>query len=388
MSGNRRWTKEEKTYLQDKWGTISIKSIANHLNRSENGVMIMAQKLKLGPFLSSGEYITFNEFQKAVSGRTTSGYDLISWVQNRGFPLTTKKVRNNSFRVVYLDDFWEWAEKNRNFIDFTKMEPNILGWEPDWVKNLRRKQFAAKWQYKTSPWTAEEDDQLKFLINQYKYTINEISRKMQRTCGAVQRRCCDLKLMGRPVKADNHNNWTDEELDILCSMIKERAPYEVIADAINRSSKAIRGLVYRMYLTENIDKAAEIIGDGSWGDNRPPRKISHHTLNTEERMQVKKDMTAFVMLLKGEICKHYENNDYWQREICQHWNNGCEAGEDNCDTCTSFRRIRIQYCKRCGKSFMERTENNFCSSCRQQRKKQYQRKYAIVNGRRIYNFEE
>ena len=388
MGRNKNWTKDEKDYLQEKWGVISITSLSQHLGRSESGIVNMARRLRLGPFLQNGEYITFNELHKAIKGSAVNSYNMVSWIKNRGFPVKMKKVGNSRFRVVYLEDFWKWAEKNRNFIDFTKMEPNILGQEPAWVKEMRKKQFAVKWQYKTTPWTAEEDMQLKFLINQYKYTVDEISRKMQRTCGAVQRRCCDLKLMGRPVKADNHNNWTDEELDILCSLIKERAPYEFIADAINRSTKALRGLVYRMYLTENIDKAAEIIGNGNWGDNRPSRKISHHTLNTEERMQVKKNMTTFVMLLKGEICKHYEGNDYWQREICQHWNDGCEAGEDNCDTCTSFRRIRIQYCKRCGKSFMERAENNFCSSCRQQRKKQHQRKYAIVNSKRIYNFEE
>lgn len=388
MGKQRNWTKEEKEYLQDKWGVVSIGTLAKNLGRSEGGIINMARRMKLGAFLQNGEYITLNELQQAVSGRKVCSYDLISWVQNRGLPVKTKRVGKNSFRVVYIDDFWEWAEKNKNFVDFTKLELNVLGKEPDWLAGVRRRQLQTKRKYRTEPWTQAEDAHLKFLIDQYRYTVSEISEKMQRTCGAIQRRCCDIGLMGRPVKADNHNEWTETELDVLCELIKAGASYEYIAEEINRSTKAIRGLVYRMYLTENIDKAAAIIGNGKWGDNRPPRKIRHKTLNTEERLQVKKDMTQFVQILKGKICSHYEDNDYWQREICQHWNNGCDAGEVNCDSCSSFQRIRTQYCKRCGKSFLERGENNFCSACRQQRKKQAQRKYAIVNGKRIYNFEE
>lgn len=301
--------------------------------------------------------------------------------------MKTKRVRNNTFRIVYIEDFWKWAEKNKASIDFTKMEKNILGKEPEWLESCRRNNYITNSLVKQTPWTKEEDEHLKWLINQYKFTIKEISNRLQRSCGAIQRRLTDLNIKGRPIKADNHIKWTSEEFDILADLIKEGASYEVMSEIIGKSSKAIRGIVYRMYLTENLTKATAIIGDGSWGDNRPERPITHNTLTTGERMQVKKDMTRFVRLLKGEICKYYDDNDYWQREICQHWNDGCEAGEMNCDTCTSFIRIRAQYCKRCGKTFTERGENNFCLACRQQRKKQAQKKYAIINGKRIYNFE-
>jgi hypothetical protein len=217
------------------------------------------------------------------------------------------------------------------------------------------------------------------MINEYKYTYEEMSEALGRTCGAVQRRCVDLGIKGRPVKACNTNLWTESELQILAAGINDMLPYEIIAERLpGRSVKSLRGLIYRMYKTEDINKAAAILNGGKWGDNRPARKITDRTLNTDERIQVRSDMTKFVLLLKGRICEHYESNDYWQRLICQHWNNGCEAGEDNCDECTSFIRLRPQYCKRCGRTFYEHESNDFCESCRTARKKAAQRKYIVI----------
>lgn len=36
------------------------------------------------------------------------------------------------------------------------------------------------------------------------------------------------------------------------------------------------------------------------------------------------------------------------------WSNikGCIACEKDCDSCTSFKRIPVQHCKRCGKDFL------------------------------------
>ncbi|MHC1722530.1 MAG: hypothetical protein AB9836_04910 [Aminipila sp.] len=387
MGLNRNWTKDEEIYLSDNWGSISLKTLAKKLNRSENAVKVKVVRMDLGAFLQAGEYITWNQFLSTIGCNCGSGYKVISWIKNKGFPVKTKRVNECSFKVVYLDDFWKWADNNRNFIDWSLIEENIFGTEPEWVKELRRVQYRKRKAYKQTPWTKAEDDYLKMLVNSFKYSYREISEKVQRTEGAIQRRLCDLKISARPLKADNHNNWIDEEIKSLEKGIKGRLPYEIIAEKINKSVKAIRGFVYRMYLTENIDKVAQLIGNGAWGDNRPPRTITHTTLSTAERLEVKKNMTQFVILLKGKICEHYESNDYWQREMCRHWNNGCEAGETNCDICQSFQRIRPQYCKRCGATFTDRNENLYCHKCRKQRKKQAQRKYAILHGKRIYNLE-
>lgn len=54
---SRKWTKEDVEYLTEKWGNVSIPSIAKKLNRSVNAVKIKAGRLNLGPMLENGAYV-------------------------------------------------------------------------------------------------------------------------------------------------------------------------------------------------------------------------------------------------------------------------------------------------------------------------------------------
>lgn len=302
MGQKKNWSEEEKDYLQDNWGVFSVKVISENLGRSMNAVEIMKTRLGLGAFLNNGEYITFNQLILAL-GITSGGYKNVSWIKNRNFPVKYKKVQNCSFKIVYINDFWEWAEKNQSMIDWSKVEVNILGEEPAWVKKQREISYAKNLNFKNTPWTKAEDETLKKLLKEFKYGYAELSKKLHRTEGAIQRRINDLGIKERPLKADNHTLWTDDEYLRLAELIKQRVNYEVMSHELGKSSKAIRGRVYNMYLTENIDKVASMIGSGTWGDGRPERKISHRLLSSNEKYQVKNDMTRFVGILKGLINK-------------------------------------------------------------------------------------
>ena len=139
MSGKRRWSAEDEEYLCENWGTISIPTLASNLGRTEKGIKVRANRLGLGAALESGDYITFNQLMHALQGTHVHAYTLKSWVKNRGMPVHYKRVNKNRFRVVYIDEFWEWAEKHRSFIDFSKMERFALGAEPKWVNEQRGK---------------------------------------------------------------------------------------------------------------------------------------------------------------------------------------------------------------------------------------------------------
>lgn len=259
--GAKNWTIEEKEYLEDNWGLKSVPTIAKNLNRSIDAVVVMKNRIGLGSFLDSGEYITFNQLKLALNINGGSGYKNISWVKNRNFPIKTKKVLNNSFQVVYLEDFWKWAEQYQTFIDWFKVEKNILGKEPEWVDQQRKISYKTKRIIKMTPWTNIEDEYLKSLISEYKYSYKEIAEKLSRTEGAIIRRCQDLNIKGRPIKADNHIKWTYEELIKLRELLLNRTSYELMSKEIGRGTKAIRGTVYRLYGTENIDKAARMLGN-------------------------------------------------------------------------------------------------------------------------------
>jgi hypothetical protein len=259
MGQGKNWTEQDSDYLKDNWGSKSIDAICKALKRNKNAVMIKVCRLGLGPFLESGEYVTFNQLLIAL-GVASYSYKPTSWIKNKGFPVKMKKVGKCRWRVVYITDFWKWAKENRSFIDWSKVEKNILGKEPAWVDDIRKISQKRSLAVRQTPWTPEEDQILKSLLNEFKYTCFEIAVRLHRTEGAVMRRISTLQLKARPLKQDNHNLWTDEECRKLVDLLGRRTSYEVMTNELKRSSKAIRGKVYSMYKTENIDKAAAMIG--------------------------------------------------------------------------------------------------------------------------------
>lgn len=204
------WTQDEEEYLQDRWGKASISVIAKKLGRSVAAVKCHATRLGLGGVLLSGDYITLSQLICAVTGsQKTYSYKPESWMKKRGLPVHTKCVESGRFRVVYLDEFWAWAEQNRSFLDFSKMEPLILGKEPEWVAQQRRIDTISGANQRKDPWTPFEDQRLRYLLKHHKYTWAEMARDIGRSEGAIQRRCRDLGLKDRPIR-ESATPWTAE----------------------------------------------------------------------------------------------------------------------------------------------------------------------------------
>lgn len=295
MGQARNWTEVETEYLKDKWGSISIGGIARKLNRTENAIIVKACRLKLGAFTEAGDYITFNQLCNAL-GMGSGGYKDISWINNKSFPIKYKLRRTTRIKVVYVDDFWKWADENRTMIDFSKVEENILGIEPEWVKKKRKSDFNKP---KGIPWTSEEDARLAIYLKQFKYYYKDLAKIFNRSSGAIQRRICDLGLIERPLKAENHIKWTTEEYIKLGEYIKQGYSYNDLSLIFDRSEKAIRGRIYDMYLTENIDTVRKLIGNGTWGDNRPVRKVKHfNQMNADEKQSFKDNIRRLLEVIR------------------------------------------------------------------------------------------
>ncbi len=302
MGQARNWTKEEKEYLCEAWGKTSVPSIAKKLNRSVNAIKVMKERLGLGAFLESGDYITFQQCIKALTGSNNgSGYKLKSWIENREFPIHTKKVGKCSFRIVYIKEFWTWAEKNRSFIDFSKMEPLIFGEEPEWVAEQRKKDFESNALQRKDPWTPAEEERLKYLLSLQKYSYTEVSAILGRTEGAIQRRCRDLGIKDRPIKADTHGasaEWTDEMYVLLAEGIKNGDSYALISRKIGKSEKSVRGKVYTKYLTEDADKIRAMIRGGEWGDGAPEPMVKQAIYLSHTRRECREILSRLVGVLK------------------------------------------------------------------------------------------
>lgn len=385
--GKRTWTAQEEEYLRESWGTVTIDGICSHLNRTRNAIMVRVQRLGLPPYLESGSYITFQQLIETLGfGKSSGKYFLKSWVEKRGFPLHYKRRGSSTIRIVYLEEFWNWAEKNRSFVDFSKMEPLALGEEPDWISGQRRIDFNSFALQRKDAWTADEDSRLKMLLSQQRYTWAEVSEIMHRSCGAIARRCRDLAIMERPVAmalTGRRGTWTQEDFDALADGIRCGYSYAAIGKAVGRSEKCVRSKVYNDYLTENADKVRSMLGNGKWGDGAPEVDVRHGVYLSRTRHQVRKDLSVLDALLRKRM-NDLGYDPYWQRFMCLNWDDigGCLAGCADCDSCTEFRRIKPQYCARCGATFYERKENRFCAACRVARKKQAQRHWCRENALR------
>ncbi len=385
MGAGKNWTAKEIEYLEESLGYESIATIAQNLGRTVNAINIKRFKLGLGPALLNGDYVTLNAlFVWFFNADNVDSYKLKSWVKNRGMPVHKKRVNECSFREVYIDEFWKWAEKNRNFIDFSKTVPGALGEEPDWVIEQRHKDFDKNQRYKKTPWTADEDDKLLWLLKKQKYTYTQIAKEMHRTEGAILRRCNDIGTPYRPVRIAPHDSkWSDEDFKILADGIKGGEGYAAIAERIGKSEKAVRGKVYTKYFTEDADRVRNMMQGGTeWGFGAPIPTVKQGRHLNGYKAEIKNNLSLFAGILKYRM-NELGYDPYWQRFMCVNWDDfdGCSAGGTCCDECTDFVRIRPQYCRRCGGEFYERKSNEFCNDCRAARKKAAQKKYAILNKR-------
>ncbi len=390
VKGWRAWKPEDLNYLRENWGRASIGYLCKKLDRTEGAVLNKVQRLGLGRFLDSGEYVTLNQLMEAVTGSKEHSYQMKSWVENRGMPIHHRLVKEHRVRVIYIDEFWKWAKKNRSFIDFSKMEPLALGAEPAWVAEQRKKDYQAFSLQRKDPWTSEEDIRLVYLLKQHKFGYAELSEVLRRSAGAIQRRCTDLGIKERPVKADNHSKeamWTDDDFRILADGIRHGDSYMQIGRLLGKSEKAIRGKVYFVYLTESADKVRAMMGNHPWGYGAPVPTVKQAVCLSRTRTETRDmlERLAGVLYRRTLELKKMDYDRFFQRAVCVNWSeldSCCAAGCEDCDSCTEFIRIRPQYCVRCGGTFFERAENRVCAPCRAARKRQAFRKYQHLYGGR------
>ena len=134
----RYWTKEEEELLSDLWGNMSADKIAEKLNRTVSSVKNKAFQLELGSQIENNyDGLTISEIVKLfnVSHETVSIY----WV-SLGLQYTSRKLsKTKKYRYVTIENLLSFLEKNQNIWDSRYLEKNILGKEPDWMIEKRKR---------------------------------------------------------------------------------------------------------------------------------------------------------------------------------------------------------------------------------------------------------
>lgn len=243
----KRWSEKDDAYLQDKWGTVSIGRLAKVLGRSENAVVVRSQRIGCGAHLAGDSKISLNQLLYTIYGRPNGQAYIRNRLIQNGLPVKWHTVRKNRFRVIDIEDFWKWAEKNKSLLDFSRLEKYSLGAEPDWV-DIKRKADFDKTQRQgrhNTAWTSAEDARLRRMLDKGTYTYTDLSRELRHSEGAVKRRILDLGIELRPVRA-KPRAWSDEDIETLCSMVDQGYDFSQIADKLGRSALATRGRYERL----------------------------------------------------------------------------------------------------------------------------------------------
>lgn len=239
----KRWTEEEIEYLENWIGRSSLGNIAKRLGRTFKSVEFKATELGIGDSLGQTGMLTKNELARflKVCPKTVS-----RWIEKYG--LKAKKLRPRRKRyyiMIDVEDFWEWAEQNKEKIDFGRIERYSLLPEPEWFELERKRDLKNIPRRKRKKWTKEEESQL-IQLNNMKMPLNEIGKRLNRSETAIKRRISRLRQAGKIKKERIVLMWTDEEVEMMLSLEKQGLSDEIIAEELGREADHIRDKRKRM----------------------------------------------------------------------------------------------------------------------------------------------
>ncbi len=249
-NNGRKWTKEDEDQLQDCWGFLSIPQIAKKLKRTEESIRGRKNLLGLGRHLHSGQTISLNQLYLEIYGRRPSSVTTQMLIRKK-IPVRIKITREKQFRMIDIDEFWKWLEKNPSAMTLSGMEKGSLGAEPDWVQEKRRMDAEKKLINNNGRrrWSRQEDDILRIYVRQQKYSYTEISEKINRTESAIIARLLFLNEKGRPVRQKS-KKWTEPEKATVKEMMEKGYGMEKIAKTVGKTAMAVRGIAIRTGSTE------------------------------------------------------------------------------------------------------------------------------------------
>lgn len=145
-----QWDAQEEDYLLSRYGTMSDTSIAHNLNRELSEVRAKAKEMRLGSKLDNVDGVTLSSIATALWGNSSAQYQ--RKLLDMGVPYTVVSYGNEqTYHIVNLDDFFKWAKKHQDELNFCKFEKWIFGKEPAWVDIKRKKDWA---EYREKRWEA------------------------------------------------------------------------------------------------------------------------------------------------------------------------------------------------------------------------------------------
>lgn len=115
----RNYTEDELFFIETNWGRMSVKGIANRLNRSETGIKIKAHKLGLGDPLNHRSFLIAKEVEEilGVTKKTVTNY-----IHNYGLKGNAKYLNGRKCISIQYKDLIDWLINNPERWDGSKID--------------------------------------------------------------------------------------------------------------------------------------------------------------------------------------------------------------------------------------------------------------------------
>lgn len=121
----RRWTQDEKDYVEDKWGVLSISRIAKRIGRSYTSIQRYAERNNLGGSCFNTMYYT------TVQVANMLGVDqktIIRYVQVGELKADSRKIQGRKVYLIPIEEFDKFKEtfKPKNYNVWTTLQEKQL----------------------------------------------------------------------------------------------------------------------------------------------------------------------------------------------------------------------------------------------------------------------
>lgn len=185
---------KEIEFLEENWGKYKVSTLSKQLNRPEQGIVLKAKRLGLGPSKENQGMLNANQLSAALGIDRHAITDY--WIPKCGLKAIRKATREvYKFWLININDFWKWAKENQDKFDSRRFESLSLGSEPEWMKSKRRTDMSLP-PRRFQKWTAKEDERLRTLFKSGLYTYKQIGELMGRSQESVEHRASRIDIWG------------------------------------------------------------------------------------------------------------------------------------------------------------------------------------------------
>lgn len=184
-NSSRRWTSKEDEYISNNFGLVRLDTIARKLGRTERAVEARLNRLGIYGGKNNTGFYSVYELADALC---VDNHTIYLWINKHNLLYKKSYIKSRMFMLIDTDVFWEWAENNKELINWSRVPERVIVPEPEWVSEQRRIDRETIPERSQKYWTDEEDKQLLYLYHNKGLTQEQVGHRLNRSRRAVQRR--------------------------------------------------------------------------------------------------------------------------------------------------------------------------------------------------------